>query len=88
MLREFEQKVQSLLQCLYYNLRDIELKDICSDIFLQVMTLILIGTALIFCAIFYIGTKEPSDELGNATMSNAADVNIVVSFLNFYYNIE
>ena len=52
------------------------------------MTLILIGTALIFSAIFYIGTKEPSDELGNRTMSNAAVVKIVVSFLNFYYNIE
>lgn len=46
------------------------------------MTLILIATALIFAAIFHTGTKEPSDELVNKTLSNTV-VDFVVSFQIF-----
>ena len=31
--------------------------------FLQVMTMIVVGIALVFCVIFQIGTKEPSSDL-------------------------
>ena len=61
---------------------------ICCDIFfflyLQVMTLTLIGIATMFAAIFHIGTKEPPDEVVSSTLSNAV-VDIVVSS-RIYYN--